>query len=73
MLQNLCVVEEDDDDGNSIADSAASALEAIFMEGSSDYEQKVLAFTENTIHHEDWKYRQASIRAFALLQIGISP
>lgn len=30
-------------------------------------------FTENTIHHENWKFRQASIRAFSLLLIGLPP
>lgn len=31
----------------------------------------MLTFTSNTISHENWKYRQGSIRAFALLLIGL--
>jgi hypothetical protein len=31
----------------------------------------VLNFTSNTIEHQSWKYRQASIRAFASFLIGV--
>lgn len=31
----------------------------------------MLAFTSNTIRHDNWKYRQGSIRAFAILLIGL--
>lgn len=71
LLQNLCCVDEQDEEGNGISESAASTLEAIFEGDSTEYEQKILAFTSSTIHHENWKYRQASIRAFATLLIGL--
>lgn len=73
LLQNLCAVEADDEEGNGISEAAASTLESIFLEDSSEFEQKILLFTSNTIRHENWKYRQASIRAFALLLIGLDP
>ena len=48
-------------------------MEAIFEGESAGFEEKILKFTTNTIRHENWKYRQASIRAFALLLLGLPP
>lgn len=71
LLENLCFVEEDDDEANGISEGAASTLESVFTEDSKEFEHKILNFTSNTIHHENWKYRQASIRAFSLLLLGL--
>jgi hypothetical protein len=71
LLQNLCEVDKDEEEENGVSDAASSALEAIFEENSIPFQQKVLAFTSNTIKHDNWKYRQGSIRAFALLLIGL--
>lgn len=71
LLQNLCEVDKDEEDENGVSDAASSALEAIFEENSIPFQQKVLAFTSNAIKHDNWKYRQGSIRAFALLLIGL--
>jgi hypothetical protein len=45
LLQNLCFLEEDEDEGNGISEGAASALMAAFEDDSTDYERAVLAFT----------------------------
>jgi importin subunit beta-1 len=71
LIQNLCAVEEGEEEGNGVSEAAAGALEAIFSQDSSEFEPKILSFTSSTIRHENWKYRQASIRAFALLLIGL--
>lgn len=51
LLQNLCVVEADDEEGNGVSEAAASTLESIFLEDSSEFEPKILLFTSNTIRH----------------------
>lgn len=71
LLQNLCFMDGHEEEANGISESAAGTLEAIFEGDSSEYEGKILAFTEKTIHHDNWKYRQASIRAFSILLIGL--
>lgn len=71
LLQNLCAVQEQDEDANGIAEGAAGCLESIFDNDSTQFQHRILDFTGKTIQHENWKYRQASIRAFALLLIGL--
>ena len=71
LLQNLCFVDEHDEEGNGVSETAAATLESIFDNGSTEFQGTILTFTEKTIHHDNWKYRQASIRAFSLLLIGL--
>jgi hypothetical protein len=71
LLQNLCFIEDEDEEANGVSEAAAAALEAIFEGNSVDHEKTILSFTENTIHDGNWKVRQASIRAFALLLLGL--
>jgi hypothetical protein len=51
LLQNLCEVDEHEEEENGISDAASSALEAIFEGDSTQYQTQVLAFTSNTITH----------------------
>lgn len=71
LLENLCSVDEHDDEDNGVSDAASSALEAIFEVNSIPFQTQVLTFTSNTIRHDNWKLRQGSIRAFATLLIGL--
>jgi len=50
LLQNLCSVEANDEEGNGVSEAAASTLEAIFTDDSVEFEAKILEFTSNTIH-----------------------
>ena len=63
LLKNLFVVDESDDEGNGVNESAASVLEAIFEQDSTEFKDLVLNFTDTALKQQDWKYRQASIRA----------
>lgn len=71
LLKNLVVIEEGDDDGNGVSESAASTLEAVFEGDSTEFKQLVLNFVDGTLRHADWKCRQASIRAFATVLMGL--
>ena len=72
MLRNLSKMEDgDDNDENPISDSASKALETIFENGSLEYKDLVTNFVSLSITQNDWKHRQASIKALSLLLYGL--
>lgn len=71
LLKNLCVMDNEDLEGNAVSDSASKALETIFDLGSMEYKDLVLEFVGSSISQNDWRYRQASIKAFSLVLLGL--
>lgn len=71
LLKNLCVISDAETDENQINESTSKALETIFDNGSVEFKELVLNFVSNTIDQNDWRMRQASIKAFSLLLYGL--
>lgn len=69
-MSNMTVVEEVEDE-ISIKESAYRALCHLGETNSNDIYQLVINFVSATIADQDWKKRQASIKAFTSLLDGI--
>lgn len=71
LLANLCYVSEDDEDfENSVRGAAYRTLYSIGMMCADQIFERVLDFVAANIGHQDWKKRQASLRAFCTLLEG---
>lgn len=70
-LMNNMTIAEDDDEELSIRGSAYRALCHLGEANPNDIYQLVINFVSASIADQDWKKRQASIKAFTSLLDGI--
>lgn len=73
LLNNLTSIEENDPiEGNPIFEMASTTLESIFVNGAYEYKNLVLAFITSSMATNNWKFQQASVKAFSLLLTGLT-